>query len=46
LKEAATLWRAQAVGRNCGLWRGVHTGAGLLAGPVTPLGTHTGVVCS
>ncbi|GAB0180577.1 AN1-type zinc finger protein 5-like [Grus japonensis] len=28
------------------LWREVYAGAGLLAGLVTPWGTHTGEVCS
>jgi len=28
------------------LWKEVHTGAGLLAGVVTPPGTHAGAVCS
>jgi len=37
----------QAPGRTCGpVERGTHTGAGLLAGLVTPWGTHAGAACS
>ncbi|GAB0186311.1 hypothetical protein GRJ2_001096400 [Grus japonensis] len=37
----------QAPGRTCGpMERGAHTRAGLLAGLVTPWGTHAGAVCS
>jgi len=37
----------QAPARTCGpVKRGAHTGAGLLAGLVTPWGTHTGAACS
>ena len=37
----------QAPGRTCGpIERGAHGGAGLLAGLVTPWGTHTGAACS
>ena len=36
----------QAPGRTCGpMGRGAHAGAGLLAGLVTPWGTHAGTVC-
>jgi len=37
----------QTPGRTCGpMERGAHTGAGLLAGLVTPWGTHAGAACS
>ncbi|GAB0187950.1 epimerase family protein SDR39U1 [Grus japonensis] len=37
----------QAPGRTCGpVERGAHARAGLLAGLVTPWGTHAGTVCS
>jgi len=36
----------QAPGGNCSPWRGGHSGAGFLAGPVTLWGTHTGVIHS
>jgi len=37
----------QAPARTCGPEeRGAHAGAGLLAGPVTPWGTHAGAACS
>jgi len=37
----------QAPDRTYGpMERGAHTGAGLLAGLVTPWGTHTGAACS
>ena len=37
----------QAAGKTCGpMERGAHAGAGLLAGLVTPWGTHAGAVCS
>ena len=37
----------QAPARTCGpMERGAHAGAGLLAGLVTPWGTHAGAACS
>ena len=52
-KDAVTPWEARA---GAGSWqdlrtrgpveRGAHTEAGLLAGLVTPWGTHAGAVCS
>jgi len=37
----------QAPGNTCGpVERGAHAGAGLLAGLVTPWGTHAGTACS
>jgi len=37
----------QAPARTCGpMERGAHTGAGLLAGLVTPWGTHAGAACA
>ena len=45
-KESVTPWEARSWQD---LWthgeRGAHTGAGLLAGLVTPWGTHTGAAC-
>jgi len=36
----------EALGRTCEpMGRGIHAGAGLLAGLTIPWGIHTGVVC-
>ena len=49
LKEGAPIGKPmlkQASGRKYGPWRGAHTGASFLAGPVTPWGTDIGTVHS